>query len=298
MSQAGILSVSSGILPPSVPTSFTTDAGVAVPVANNLNDFGSGSITTTGVGATVTTQLTGLTNHAVLIGAGTTTITKVGPVASTGAVLQSNGVGSDPGFSTATYPSVTTINQILYSSAANTVTGLATANQAVLTTGATGIPVLTALATNGQLIIGSTAGVPAAGTITSTGGTVTVTLGSNTINLEVASGGFTWNDATGATVTLAVENGYVTDRGGGVAYTLPATAVLGNEILIVGKLGAWSIAQAAGQQILLGSSSSTVGVTGSIASTNVGDCVSLVCITAGASTVWRANSYVGNITVA
>jgi len=37
---------------------------------------------------------------------------------------------------------------------------LATANQVFLTTGTTGIPVITALATNGQLIIGSTVGAP------------------------------------------------------------------------------------------------------------------------------------------
>lgn len=151
--------------------------------------------------------------------------------------------------------------------------------------------------TNGQLLIGSTGADPVAAAITSTGGTVSVTLGAGTINLEVASGGFTWNDATGATVTLAIENGYVTDRGGGVTYTLPATAVLGNEIIIVGKLGAWTVAQNANQQILIGSSSSTVGVGGSIASTNVGDCVTMVCITGGASTVWRVISSIGNITV-
>lgn len=40
MSQAGLISISSSILPPDVPLQFTTDAGVAVPVANNLNVFG------------------------------------------------------------------------------------------------------------------------------------------------------------------------------------------------------------------------------------------------------------------
>lgn len=165
-----------------VPTTFTADSGSATPALNNLNVLGSGSITTSGATDTLTVALTGLTDHAVLIGAGTATITKVGPVASTGAVLMSNGLASDPGFSTATYPAVTTINQILYSSSANTVAGLATANRAVLTTGATGIPVLTALATDGQLIIGSTAGVPAAATLTAGTG-ITITNGSNAITI-------------------------------------------------------------------------------------------------------------------
>jgi hypothetical protein len=151
--------------------------------------------------------------------------------------------------------------------------------------------------TNGQLLIGSTGADPVAASITSTGGTVTITAGAGTLDLEVASGGFTWNDATTATVAMVVENGYVTDRAGGVTYTLPATAVLGNEIDVVGKLGAWSIHQNAGQQILLGSSSSTAGITGSISSNNVGDCVTMICITGGASTIWRVNSSIGNITV-
>lgn len=43
-------------------------------------------------------------------------------------------------FTAASYPNGTTINQLLYSSAANTVTGLATANNGVLVTGAGGIP--------------------------------------------------------------------------------------------------------------------------------------------------------------
>lgn len=47
-----------------------------------------------------------------------------------------------PTWSTATYPSTTTINQLLYSSANNTVVGLATANNSVLVTSAGGVPSL------------------------------------------------------------------------------------------------------------------------------------------------------------
>jgi hypothetical protein len=163
---------------------LTGNSGGAVgPSAGNINTVGTGSLTVVGTPLTntLTFQLTGLTNHAVLVGAGTATITNVGPTATTGQVLQNNS-GADPSYSTATYPSTTTINQILYSSATNVVSGLATANQAVLTTGATGIPVLTALATNGQLIIGSTAGVPAAATLTAGTG-ISITNGSNSITI-------------------------------------------------------------------------------------------------------------------
>jgi hypothetical protein len=110
------------------------------------------------------------------------------------------------------------------------------------------------------------------------------------------TGSFTWVDVTTATQTLAVQTGYVTDHTN-VTYTLPATANLGDQIRIVGKLGITTIAQNAGQQILMSSASSTVGATGSIVGTNVGDCVWLVCVTAGASTVWRGESFVGNWTI-
>lgn len=269
--------------------------GPEVPSAGNFNILGTGSITIAGSANTETVQLTGLTNHAVLVGAGTATITNVGPTSTVGQVLQSAGASADPAFSTATYPLTTTINQILYSSATNTVIGLATANSAVLTTGATGVPVLTALSANGQLIIGSASGAPIAATLTPGTG-ITITNAANSITIAATGGSFAWVDVTTATQTLAIQTGYVTDHTN-VTYTLPATAALGDQIRIVGKLGITTIAQNAGQQILMSSGSSTVGVTGSLVGTNVGDCIWLVCITAGSSTVWRAESWVGNWTI-
>jgi len=62
MSQSGMLTVADSVLPPDVPTSFTTNSGVAVPAANNLNVFGSvvaaGSnpFRSIGSGSTVTYQ--------------------------------------------------------------------------------------------------------------------------------------------------------------------------------------------------------------------------------------------------
>src|SRR6266851_53438 len=113
---------------------------------------------------------------------------------------------------------------------------------------------------------------------------------------SIVSGGFAWVDVTTATQTIAIQTGYVTDHTN-VTYTLPATAALGDTFIIVGKLGITTIAQNANQQILMASASSTVGINGSVAGTNVGDCATFICITAGASTVWRAKSFVGNWTV-
>ena len=83
--------------------------GALAPTGGNWNIVGTGSITTAGSVSTLTVQLTGLTNHAVQVGAGTATLTQVGPTANTGAVLQNN-AGADPSYSSATYPSTTTCN--------------------------------------------------------------------------------------------------------------------------------------------------------------------------------------------
>jgi hypothetical protein len=81
--------------------------GAQTPSAGNFNVLGTGSITIAGTANTETVQLTGLTNHTVLVGAGTATITKVGP-GSSGQILQSGGASADPAYSTATYPSTAT----------------------------------------------------------------------------------------------------------------------------------------------------------------------------------------------
>lgn len=114
----------------------------------------------------------------------------------------------------------------------------------------------------------------------------------------LSGGGFTWVDATGATQALLAQHGYVTDHSATVVYTLPASGTLGDVIKIVGKLGLATITPNANQQILIGSVSGTVGVTGTATSNNVGDCIELICITAGASTVWRADSVIGTWTLA
>jgi hypothetical protein len=94
--------------------------------------------------------------------------------AASGKVLQGQGVGVASAFSTATYPATTTINQLLYSSSANTVAGLTTANSAFVTTTSGGIP---QCATSP-----SCSGTITAGTgVTATTGNVAITAGNLTL---------------------------------------------------------------------------------------------------------------------
>lgn len=201
-----------------VVSTLTGNSGGAIsPVLGNINTLGTGSITIVGAGNTLTTELTGLTNHAVQVGAGTATLTQVGPSASTGQILQNN-AGADPSYSTATYPSTTTINQILYSSANNVVAGLSTANSAVLITSATGVPQLSSSLTNGELIIGSTGALPVTATLTAGAG-INIVNGAGSITISATTGSvFNYKNVNHAAspYTVLVTDQYIScDTSGG-----------------------------------------------------------------------------------
>lgn len=270
---------------------LTGNSGGAIsPTAGNINTLGTGSITIAGSGSTLTTQLTGLTNHAVLVGAGTATITNVGPTATAGQVLQSAGSSADPVFSTATYPSTTTINQILYSSSANVVAGLSTANQGVLTTGTSGIPVITSIAANGQLIIGSTSGAPAAATLTAGTG-ISITNGSNSITIASTGSPMAWTDEATSFSAVAGNGYFIT---GTATATLPASPSQGNVIAFsVDAANILTIQANTGQVIRIGSGVSASA--GTAANNARGDSVTLVY--RSSDSAWIASSVIGTWTI-
>ncbi len=213
--------------------------------------------------------------------------------ATAGQILRS-GSSAAPSWSTATYPATTTVSQLLYSSSANVVGGLATANSAVLTTNSTGVPAWSSSMTNGQILIGSTGATPVTTTITAGAG-ISITNGAGSITISGGGGGFSWTEVTGTSQAIAVNNGYIANNAGLVTLTLPATAAIGDSFTIVGKgSGGWLVAQNAGQSIHLGSQVTTTGVGGSLASTNRYDCIEVVCITA--DTEFSVTDGFGNIT--
>lgn len=135
--------------------------------------------------------------------------------------------------------------------------------------------------TNGQMLIGSTGADPVAAAITA-GANITVTNGAGSITIGASgAASFTWSEVAGTTQAIAVNSGYVPNNAGLVTLTLPATAAFGSRIAIQGLgAGGWIIAQNAGQTIVSSGGSTTVGVGGSLASTNRYNSVELVCVVA------------------
>ena len=118
---AGVITISGGS------TGLTTSASSAT-----LNITGTLKLANGGTNASLTASNGGIfysTASAGAILAGTATATQM---------LQS-GSSTTPAWSTTTWPATSTINQLLYSSSENTITGLATATTAVLTT-SSGVP--------------------------------------------------------------------------------------------------------------------------------------------------------------
>lgn len=205
-----------------------------------------------------------------------------------------SGASAAPAWSTATYPPTTTVNQLLYSSATNVVSGLSTANSAVLRTNAAGVPAWSASMTNGQLLIGSTGATPVTATLTAGTG-ITITNGAGSISIA-SNGADVWVDQTTASVTMAANTGYTSDAGASlVTFTLPTASAIGDWVEINGKnTGLWTVAQATGQQIYFGNVTTTLGTGGSLSATLQYDNVRMRCITA--NTFWEVVSAVGNLT--
>lgn len=209
-------------------------------------------------------------------------LTAIGAV---GQILKSNGAAA-PTWVTASFPASVTINDLLWSSDGTTVSSLATAASSILRTNSSGVPAWSGAMTNGQILIGSTGATPVAATITGTAG-VSVTNGAGSITISGSGSGIGWNNVTGTSASMAADSGYVANNAGLVTLTLPATAAFGTALSVVGLgAGGWTIAQNVGQSIIIGNVTSTVGVGGSVASSNQYDSLNLICVVA--NTTWAA----------
>lgn len=122
----------------------------------------------------------------------------------------------------------------------------------------------------------SGAGLPANINIVGAG-SITVTGNPGTNTLTISDTDVAWG-VIGASQTLAINHGYVCTTGAALSLLLPPTAAVGSviEITLDGS-ASFVITQGAGQQVRLGNLATTIGVGGSIASTQQGDTVKLVC---------------------
>ena len=152
--------------------------------------------------------------------------------------------------------------------------------------------------TDGQVIIAGTGADPIFASITSTDASIDITTGSNTLDLSVNSSArrLSWTVATGSTQACAVNAGYFANYNGTLAFTLPTTAAVGDTIEICQMFAGqgFTVAVNTGETIYIGNTNTTI-TTGTLASTDDGDWIELVCRVA--DTDWQANVKMGNITV-
>ena len=118
----------------------------------------------------------------------------------------------------------------------------------------------------------------------------------NTLTVNTTATVTPWTREAGAAVAMAIDSGYIPTNVGLTTFTLPAVAIVGDYIEIAGESAAgWIITQNAGQYINFGNVVTTVGVGGSLASTNAFDTVRLVCRVANDG--WSVLSNVGVLNV-
>jgi hypothetical protein len=103
-------------------------------------------------------------------------------------------------------------------------------------------------------------------------------------------------DSTGTTQQMLAGASYIADNAALLTFTLPAVAPQGSTLQVVGNgAGGWTIHQNAGQVINFNAASTTVGVGGSLSSSNRYNCVELMCTIA--NTAWTVMNNEGTLTV-
>jgi len=151
---------------------------------------------------------------------------------------------------------------------------------------------VTSAPSDGQLLIGSTGADPVLATLTAGTG-ISIVNASGSITLS-SSGTIPWV-LQSASTTLAVNTGYFVSSGA-LLLALPATSAVGDiiEVSLLDSATSFQITQSAGQQIRVGSTTTTLGAGGTLTSTAFGDSLKLVCY--ASNTLWQCMSIIGNLT--
>ena len=259
---------------------------------DNISGFSStGFINRTGAGTYTFTSTIGLING----GTGANLTASNGGIvyssASAMAILSGtatanqvvlSGSSTAPAWSTATYPATTTINQLLYSSSANTIVGLATGNSGVLITSAGGVPSISS--TLPSAVQGNITTTGTVGTGVWQGTPVALAYGGTNANLTASNGGIFYSTASAgailsgtATANLPLLSGTSTTPSW-AAITYPASATSGGVPYFSSSSAMASSAALGSGQIVLG------GGAGSAPTTSANASISSGALTLGANT--------------
>lgn len=109
---------------------------------------------------------------------------------------------------------------------------------------------------------------------------------------DLASGGMAKAEVTGTTQTVAVNTQYIANNAGLITFTLPATAAVNDQFVIIGKgAGLYEVDYTTSQLIHMGNVSSTV-TSGAVTATHRYDCATFTCIVA--NNEWVMSGTQGN----
>lgn len=150
--------------------------------------------------------------------------------------------------------------------------------------------------TDGQVLISDALGLDPVWASLTAGSGISITPGTNSITIA-STASTTWTAVSTSQSWLPDQGLIFVGLGAGVTATLPATAAVGEvfELTDADPTYIVTIEQNAGQYINFGNLTTTIGVTGSLATTKQGDSLRIVCIVA--DTGFQVISSIGNLTV-
>ncbi len=238
----------------------------------NVANGGTGAVSLTGVltgNGTSAITANAVTQYGTVIAGASNAVSSVAPSATSGVPYISQGAASNPTFGTAvvagggtgntTFTAFSVIAAGVTAQAAfQNVSGVGSLNQVLTSQGAGALP---------QWV-------------------------------TPAAGGTTWTVETTNITNAVVGHGYFANKAGTLTIGLPTTSAVGDviEVININTATGTQFTQAANQQIFFSTASTTLGATGTLTSSAIGDTIKLVCRTA--NLVWWATGPVGNWTPA